>query len=118
MQIFSRDGVHSVTVTGIVTPHGLDNKTVLTKLLDEHGVVISGGQGKMAGKMWRWGTMGVVSEARHRRRARGLRNRHPADGLPVQGRGRRERGARRLRQDRQEGASIGSGASLTGGAAT
>ena len=36
---------------------------MLTKLLDEHGVVISGGQGKMAGKMWRWGTMGVVSEA-------------------------------------------------------
>jgi aspartate aminotransferase-like enzyme len=62
MQIFSRDGVHSVTVTGILTPHGLDNKTVLTKLLDEHGVVISGGQGKMAGKMWRWGTMGAFSE--------------------------------------------------------
>src|SRR5215470_10640818 len=63
MQIFSRDGVHSVTVTGIVTPHGLDNKTLLTKLLHEHGVVISGGQGKMAGKMWRWGTMGATSEA-------------------------------------------------------
>ena len=63
MQIFSRDGVHSVTVTGIVTPQSLDNKTVLTKLRDEHGVVISGGQGKMAGKMWRWGTMGAVSEA-------------------------------------------------------
>jgi len=63
MQIFSRDGVHSVTVTGILTPHGLDNKTVLTKLLDKHGVVISGGQGKMAGKMWRWGTMGAISEA-------------------------------------------------------
>ena len=46
-----------------MTPHGLDNKTVLTKLRDEHGVVISGGQGKMAGKMWRWGTMGAVSEA-------------------------------------------------------
>jgi aspartate aminotransferase-like enzyme len=63
MQIFSRDGVHSVTVTGILTPPGLDNKTVLTKLRDEHGVVISGGQGKMAGKMWRWGTMGAFSEA-------------------------------------------------------
>jgi YcjX-like family, DUF463 len=50
-------------VTGILTPQRLDNKTVLTKLLDEHGVVISGGQGKMAGKMWRWGTMGAVSEA-------------------------------------------------------
>src|SRR2546421_7006 len=63
MQIFSRDGVHLVTVTGILTPQGLDNKTVLTKLRDEHGVVISGGQGKMAGKMWRWGTMGAFSEA-------------------------------------------------------
>src|SRR6266852_8108818 len=63
MEVFSRDGVHSVTVTGILTPHGLDNETILTKLLNEHGVVISGGQGKMAGKMWRWGTMGAVSEA-------------------------------------------------------
>ena len=63
MQIFSRDGVHSVTVTGVLTPHGLDNKTVLTKLLHEHGVVISGGQGKMAGKMWRWGTMGAITDA-------------------------------------------------------
>jgi len=63
MEVFSRDGVHSVTVTGILTPHGLDNATVLTKLLNEHGVVISGGQGKMAGKMWRWGTMGAFSEA-------------------------------------------------------
>ena len=62
MEIFSRDGVHSVTVTGILTPQGLDNKTVLTKLLHEHGVVISGGQGKMTGKMWRWGTMGAISE--------------------------------------------------------
>ena len=63
MQIFSRDGVHSVTVTGILTPDGLDNQAVLSKLRDEHGVVISGGQGKMAGKMWRWGTMGALTEA-------------------------------------------------------
>jgi aspartate aminotransferase-like enzyme len=63
MKIFSRDGVHSVTVTGILTPDDLDNQTVLTKLRDEHGVVISGGQGKMTGKMWRWGTMGAISEA-------------------------------------------------------
>jgi aspartate aminotransferase-like enzyme len=63
MEVFSRDGVHSVTVTGILTPQGLDNQTVLTKLLQEHGVVISGGQGKMTGQMWRWGTMGAISEA-------------------------------------------------------
>jgi aspartate aminotransferase-like enzyme len=63
MEVLSRDGVHSVTVTGILTPRGLDSGTILAKLLDEHGVVISGGQGKMAGKMWRWGTMGAFSEA-------------------------------------------------------
>jgi aspartate aminotransferase-like enzyme len=63
MEVFSRDGVHSVTVTGILTPRGLNNGAILAKLLDEHGVVISGGQGKMAGKMWRWGTMGAFSEA-------------------------------------------------------
>jgi aspartate aminotransferase-like enzyme len=63
MEVLSRDGVHSVTVTGILTPRGLDNGTILAKLLDEHGVVISGGQGKMAGRMWRWGTMGAFSEA-------------------------------------------------------
>jgi aspartate aminotransferase-like enzyme len=63
MEVFSRDGVHSVTVTGILTPRGLDNGKILAKLLDEHGVVISGGQGNMAGKMWRWGTMGAFSEA-------------------------------------------------------
>ncbi len=62
MEVFSRDGVHSVTVTGILTPRGLNNGAILAKLLDEHGVVISGGQGKMAGKMWRWGTMGAFSE--------------------------------------------------------
>ena len=63
MEMFSRDGVHSVTVTGVLTPQVLDNKAVLAKLLHEHGVVISGGQGKMTGKMWRWGTMGAISEA-------------------------------------------------------
>jgi aspartate aminotransferase-like enzyme len=63
MEVFSRDGVHSVTVTGILTPRGLNNEAILAKLLDEHGVVISAGQGKMAGKMWRWGTMGAFSEA-------------------------------------------------------
>jgi aspartate aminotransferase-like enzyme len=62
LEIFSQDGVHSVTVTGILNPPGIDNAAVLKKLLEEHGVVISGGQGKMAGKMWRWGTMGNVSE--------------------------------------------------------
>src|SRR5262249_33875614 len=61
------------------------------------------------------GDDGGLLRGGHGRRARGLRNRYPADGLPVRGRGRRERCARRFRQDRQEAAPIASGfvASLT-----
>src|SRR5262249_15026228 len=60
--IFSRYGVHSVNVSVILSEQCIENKTVLTKLLHEHGVVSSGGQGKMTGKMRRWGTMGAISE--------------------------------------------------------
>jgi aspartate aminotransferase-like enzyme len=101
------DGVHSVTVTAILTPHGLDNKTVLTKLLHEHGVVISGGQGKMAGKRWRWGTMGDISEADVVAALEAFEIIIPTDGLPGRGRGRGERGARRIRRGWQEEAHGG-----------
>ena len=119
MQIFSRDGVHSVTVTGIVTPQPRQQNGVdeAARRAWRRDLRWTGQDGREDVAL---GDDGGRLRGRHRRRARGLRNRHPADGLPVQGRGRRERGARRLRQDRQEGASIGSGfiASLTGGAAT
>jgi aspartate aminotransferase-like enzyme len=61
-QLFAREGYRSNTVTSAVPPAGLD-VNALRKLLDaKFGVVIAGGQGKMAGKMVRVGHLGAVAE--------------------------------------------------------
>jgi aspartate aminotransferase-like enzyme len=61
-QLYAREGYRSHTVTSAVPPPGLD-VNALRKLLDtKHGVVIAGGQGKMAGKMVRVGHLGAVAE--------------------------------------------------------
>ena len=62
MRVFSAPGVHSVTVTAIEVPSGVNQKAVLKKLREEHGIVLAGGQGKIADQVWRWGTMGAISE--------------------------------------------------------
>src|SRR6267143_917783 len=61
-QLFAYDGYRSNTVTSAVPPPGLD-VAAFRKLLDgKYGVVIAGGQGKMAGKMVRVGHLGAVAE--------------------------------------------------------
>jgi aspartate aminotransferase-like enzyme len=61
-QLFARHGYRSNTVTSAVPPPGLD-VNALRKLVDtKYGVVIAGGQGKMAGKMIRVGHLGAVAE--------------------------------------------------------
>lgn len=60
--IFSRDGAHSVTVIAATPPEGVDAATLLKTLRERYGVVLSGGQGELAGKIVRFGTMGDVSE--------------------------------------------------------
>jgi aspartate aminotransferase-like enzyme len=61
-QLFAQDGYRSNTVTSAVPPPGLD-VAALRKLLEEkYGVVIAGGQAKMAGKMIRVGHLGAIAE--------------------------------------------------------
>jgi aspartate aminotransferase-like enzyme len=60
--IFSRPDAHSVTVVAAYPPQGVDAAAFLTTLRERYGVVISGGQGELAGKIVRFGTMGDVSE--------------------------------------------------------
>jgi aspartate aminotransferase-like enzyme len=61
-QLYAQDGYRSNTVTSAVPPQGLD-VNALRKLIDsKYGVVIAGGQGKMAGKMVRVGHLGAVAE--------------------------------------------------------
>lgn len=61
--LVSRPGAHSPTVVAAYPPAGADAKELLRLLRVKHGVVLAGGQGELAGKIVRFGTMGQVSEA-------------------------------------------------------
>ena len=52
----------SETVTAVWLPDGVDAKTLLGKLHAEHGVVLSGGPGKMRGRIFRFGHLGYVTD--------------------------------------------------------
>jgi aspartate aminotransferase-like enzyme len=59
--VFSRPDAHSVTVVAAYPPDGVDAATLLKTLRERYGVVISGGQGELTGKIVRFGTMGDVA---------------------------------------------------------
>jgi aspartate aminotransferase-like enzyme len=61
-EIFSRPDAHSVTVIAARPPEGVDAGTFLKRLRERYGVVLSGGQGELSGKIVRFGTMGDVTE--------------------------------------------------------
>ncbi len=63
LKLFSQEAYASNTVTAINGPDGVDVKKLLQILRDDHGVVLSGGQGKLDGKIFRIGHLGWVSEA-------------------------------------------------------
>ncbi len=60
--IFSRPDAHSVTVVAAYPPQGVDAGDLLKTLRERYGVVLSGGQGELTGKILRFGTMGDVAE--------------------------------------------------------
>ena len=61
-QLYAQEGYRSNTVTSAVPPAGLDVAALRNLLNQRYGVVIAGGQGKMAGKMIRVGHLGAVAE--------------------------------------------------------
>lgn len=61
--LVSRPGAHSPTIVAAYPPPGVDSKSLLKNLRENHGLVLAGGQGELAGKIVRFGTMGDVSEA-------------------------------------------------------
>ena len=60
-QLYAQEGYRSHTVTSALPPAGLDVAALRTALNDRYGVVIAGGQAKMAGKMIRVGHLGAVA---------------------------------------------------------
>jgi aspartate aminotransferase-like enzyme len=60
--MLSRPDAHSVTVVAAYPPDGVDAAALLKRLRERYGVVLSGGQGDLTGKIVRFGTMGDVTE--------------------------------------------------------
>lgn len=56
----AREGYRSAVVTAVLPPAGLDIAAFRSLLRTRYGVVIAGGQGKMAGKLVRVGHLGAV----------------------------------------------------------
>lgn len=62
LELFSQPGSHSDTVVAIKAAPAMDVPGLLRKLRTERGVSLSGGQLHLAGKIFRIGTMGDVSQ--------------------------------------------------------
>lgn len=62
LSLFTAADCASNTVTAVNSPGGLDTKKLLQVLNEEHRVVLAGGQGKLAGKIFRIGHLGWVTE--------------------------------------------------------
>jgi aspartate aminotransferase-like enzyme len=61
--LVSKPGAHSPTVVAAFPPRHVEPKNLLRALREKHGIVLAGGQGELAGKIVRFGTMGAVSES-------------------------------------------------------
>ena len=62
LSLFAEEGHASNTVTSIAASNGLDVPKLLKIMREEHQVVLGGGQQSMAGKIFRIGHLGWVSE--------------------------------------------------------
>ncbi|HEV8359980.1 MAG TPA: alanine--glyoxylate aminotransferase family protein [Candidatus Thermoplasmatota archaeon] len=60
LQLLPPPGHESDTVTAMRYPVGIEDAKFRGALKDKHGVVVSGGQGPVKGKIFRIGTMGTV----------------------------------------------------------
>ena len=61
LRILAEESVVSHTVSGVVMPDGISDADVRSEMAIKHGIMISGGLGKMRGKMVRIGHMGATA---------------------------------------------------------
>ena len=55
--------IASNTCTAVEVPEGIDGSKLVSKMRDEHGVVLAGGQASLSGKIFRIGHMGQTTES-------------------------------------------------------
>lgn len=58
LQLFGPDEDSNAAVTASWVPEGVDGKQLVRLMFREHGIQVAGGQGDMAGKIWRIGHCG------------------------------------------------------------
>ena len=74
LELFAKDERYaSNTVTAVTVPDGVDAGWLVGRMRTEHGVVLSGGQASLAGKIFRIGHMGKTSEGDIQEAVDGLR---------------------------------------------
>ena len=62
LEVFANESCASDTVTAVKVPEGVDGKKLVETVRDEHGIVLAGGQANLAGKIFRIGHLGFVTE--------------------------------------------------------
>ncbi len=62
LSLFAEESYASNTVTAVAASNGLDTKKMLRILREEHQVILSGGQQRLDGKIFRIGHLGWVTE--------------------------------------------------------
>jgi len=62
LSLFAEERHASNTVTAVAVPDGLDSKKMLKILREEHQVILSGGQQRLDGKIFRIGHLGWINE--------------------------------------------------------
>ncbi len=60
LEIFTEENSRCDTLTPVRIPEGISAKNIQTKMRDEYGYIIAGGQGELAGKIIRLGHIGNI----------------------------------------------------------
>jgi aspartate aminotransferase-like enzyme len=64
LEIFpTNEEIASDTCTAVTVPDGIDGESLVTRMREEHNVIIAGGQAGLAGKIFRIGHMGVTPQS-------------------------------------------------------
>ena len=63
LELFANEAAASNTITAVKSPDGIDGNKIREVMREEHDVVLAGGQAKLAGKIFRIGHLGYVTDA-------------------------------------------------------
>jgi len=87
LELFADERFASDTITAVKVPEGVDGKALQKLCEDEYDLIIAGGQAKLAGKIFRMGHLGFVSEKDIQAALDVLAKALPRVGFPVPARG-------------------------------